>query len=108
MKTGWHSEADGWTSAGRKINSQENLDLVRHTLENEGPVLVEHWHYRGSRAPTRLIFEDYEEFATYLNGTFAGDAIHIWNLARVCTEANELVSGKCPNENGEVPERGAY
>ena len=109
MKTGWRSEADGWTSTGRKINSPENLELVRQALDNDGPILVEHWHYRGSQAPTRIIFEAYEEFAAYLNeNTFAGDAIHVWNLGRVCTEANELTSGKCPDERGEVPNRGAY
>lgn len=108
MKTRWRSEADGWSSTGRKIDSPETLRLIRTVLEDEGPILVEHWYYRGSTAPARIVFNDYDEFAKYLGSTSAGDAIHIWSLARLCTSENELASGKCPDENGEVPLRGAY
>jgi hypothetical protein len=39
---------------------------------------------------------------------FAGDAIHVWSFAAVCGDDNELASGKCPDDNGLVPTRGAY
>ena len=109
MKTRWRSESDEWSATGKKIDSSENLELIRKVLKDEGPIVVEHWYYRGATAPDRHVFEDFDEFVKYLNQkTAAGDAIHVWNFSRVCTNENELASGKCPDENGEVPRRGAY
>ena len=71
--------------------------------------VVEHWFYRGSRAPDRLVFDDYDDFLEFLNcRTAADDSIHIWNFATLCRDDNELAYGKCPDENGLVPRRGAY
>ena len=109
MRTRFRSEADDWNPDGPKITSPENLELIRQTLEDEGPVIVEHWFYRGSRAPERLIFDDYEAFSTYLEEhAHAGDAIHVWSFAAVCKDGNRLAHGKCPDEQGLVPKRGAY
>jgi hypothetical protein len=109
MKTRFRSEADDWTVDGRKITASEVLEAVRQCLENEGPIIVEHWYYRGSSAPDRSVFDDYEVFVEYLNThAHAGDAIHVWSFAAVCRNDNELASGKCPDEDGLVPRQGAY
>jgi hypothetical protein len=101
-------ESDDWGQVGEKINSPESLSLIRNTLEDAGPIIVEWWHYRGSRAPDRLVFEDYESFVAWLGTTAAGDSIWVWDWSSVCRDDNPLTHGKLPNERGEVPAQGAY
>lgn len=109
MKTRWRIEADEWSPEGQTINDGENLAAIRETLEERGPVIVEHRFYRGASAPDRLFFEEYEEFIAYLEEhSFAGDAIYVWDFAALCRTDNSLASGKCPDEKGEVPRKGAY
>jgi hypothetical protein len=62
MKTRFRSEDDDWSVEGRKITSPEALDAIRRCLENEGPIIVEHWFYRGSSAPDRAVFNDFDAF----------------------------------------------
>jgi hypothetical protein len=102
------NEADGWTVNGEKTLSPERIAVIRRCLERH-PVIVEHWHYRGGRAPHRLIFDDSEDFEAYLNEQARpGDAFHIWEYAPLCRDDNTLTSGKFPDNDGCVPERGAY
>ncbi len=109
MKNRFRSEDDGWSTEGRKITDLDTLESIRRVMENEGPIILEHWFYRGSCAPDRFVFDDYDELMAYLNEhSFAGDAIHIWSFASVCTDERELASGKCPDENGLIPQRGPY
>ena len=109
MKTRFRSEADDWNLNGRKITSSENLEVIRKTLEDEGPIIVEHWFYRGSSAPDRFVFDEYDEFIAYLEEhAAAGDAIHVWSFAALCKDGNTIANGKCPDEEGLVPKRGAY
>lgn len=109
MRTGWRVEADQWTPDGVKITSEENLEVIRRTLDEQGPIVVEHRRYRGSSAPDRLIFDDYENFIDYLNTkAWAGDSIWIWSFDELCRDENSLVHGKCPDDSGCVPEGGAY
>ncbi len=109
MKARWRVEADEWTTEGRKITSDENLEIIRKTLEEEGPVIVEHRFYRGSSSPDRLIFEDFEDLMAYLNTkVWGGDSIWIWSYAAVCGDNNAIAQGKCPDEDGCVPNKGAY
>jgi hypothetical protein len=78
-------------------------------LEDEGPIIVEHWFYHGASAPERLIFEDFDEFEAWLNEhTYAGDAIDIWSWATTCQRDKRLAEGKCPDDDGLVPRSGAY
>ena len=75
-------EADDWTSDGRKILSSDNLEIIRKTLEDEGPIIVEHWHYRGGGSPHRFVFEDWENFVAYVQGNSRiGDDFHVWSFA---------------------------
>jgi hypothetical protein len=109
MKTRFRSEDDGWTADGRKITAPEVLDTIRRCLDEEGPIIMEHWFYRGSCTPDRIVFQDFDVFAAYLETqASAGDALQVWSFAAVCKDENELASGKCPDENGLVPTRGAY
>jgi len=103
------AEADDWTPNGRKILSPENLTVIRNTLENEGPIIVEHWFYRGSRSPDRLVFDDFDNFVEYVQSKSAiGDAFHVWNYASVCKDENEIAAGKFPDDDDCVPRKGTY
>lgn len=109
MKTRWRAGTDGWSTEGPKITDPERLRAIERALEREGPIIVEHRQYRGASAPRRLIFEDFAKFMTWLHeDTFAGDAVWVWSYDAVCTDANDLAHGKCPDERGEVPRGGAY
>jgi hypothetical protein len=109
MKSRFYSAADGWSAEGPKITSPEVLSQIRDYLDNSGPIIVEHRLYRGSSAPDRLIFDDFDSFHGYLNSqAFAGDAIHVWGFEAVCSDDNRLAHGKCPDDNGMVPKGGAY
>ena len=100
---------DEWVSDSYTISSIENLQKIEHILENVGSVIVEHWHFYGSRSPTKMVFDDMDDFEEYLNeNAIAGDAIHTWSMHELCTNENELVSGKCPDQNGLIPKGGAY
>ena len=102
-------EEDDWRPDGKKILSPENLAVIERTLEDEGPIIVEHWHYYGSRAPDRLICEDLDEFVAYVETkSRIGDAFHVWSFAAVCRDENEIASGKLPDEDGCVPRKGSY
>ncbi len=102
-------EKDDWRPDGRKILSSENLEIIRKTLDDEGPIIVEHWYYYGSQAPDRFVFEDLDEFVSYVqNSSRIGDAYHVWSFASVCKDENEIAWGKFPDEDGCVPRKGSY
>jgi len=111
MKTGWAglNEDDGWSTEGHQILAPENLERVQRVLEDQGPVILEHRHYRGATSPDRFVFENYEGFHAYLlTKCLAGDSIYVWNFAEVCKHDKSLAHGKCPDDQGRVPRRGAY
>lgn len=109
MKTRFRHEGDDWSTEGAKINSPENLEKIRTVLEEEGPIFIQHWFYRGGSAPHYAVFDEYEDFIQYLNeNSYAGDAIDTWSVWKICNPDNRLVEGKCPDENGLIPRGGAY
>lgn len=82
--------------------------MIREALEQTA-VIVEHWFYRGSRSPDRLVFDDFEELEEYLRTQARpGDAIHVWRYDELCRDDNSLTHGKYPDTDGKVPRRGAY
>ena len=102
-------EQDGWSTSGFKITSAENLDAIKSVLENEAPIIVEHWFYRKSSSPERRVFDDFEDFMSYLHqNARAGDMIKAWSFSQTCTESNMLAHGKCPDDQNRVPEKGSY
>jgi hypothetical protein len=104
----FRSQQDGWTTDGKKITSDENLALIREAME-EGPIIVQHWFYRGSSAPDYLIFSDIEVFQVHLaQKARPGDAFDVWSFPAVCHSEQALAGGKLPDTDGTVPLRGAY
>ena len=102
-------ERDDWRVGGPKINAPENLEKIRHVLENVGVVIVEHWFYRGARAPDRFFFEEFDDCMAYLGTEVGpGDQVYVWSFSDVCTAANQLAAGKYPDQLGRVPRGGAY
>ena len=109
MKTRFFCEADEWVTDGVKITAPETLQAIRKVLEDEGPIVVEHWFYRGASAPDRIVFDDFDDFMEYLDSrASAGDAINVWSFAETCTQKNRLAHGKCSDHQGRVPKKGAY
>ncbi|HEX6188125.1 MAG TPA: hypothetical protein VFZ40_08585 [Pyrinomonadaceae bacterium] len=103
------SASDQWTSNGRQILSDDNLRIIRETLDNEGPIILEHCFYYGSRSPERIVFDDFDIFVEYVQTkSNAGDAFHVWSFPSVCNDANTIAAGKFPDADGRVPEKGAY
>jgi hypothetical protein len=109
FKPGYRIEADNWSLDGEKISSPEKFDAIKAVLEKSGPVLVEHKFLRGARAPHIVAFDDYEDFISYLTeNARAGDKIHVWNLRPFMRDTVPLAHGKCPDQDGAVPQKGAY
>jgi hypothetical protein len=101
-------EEDGWSFDIDSMSSADNLEKIRAVLERE-PLIVEHRFYRGSSAPDRLVFDDYQVFLTYLNTRARpGDHFLTWGYLGLCRDDNTLVNGKYPDRHGRTPQRGAY
>ena len=109
FQTSWFSESDEWAEGLPAISEHSTLEVMKKAFAQNKIVVVEHWFYRGSRAPDRLVFDDFNMFEDYLkeNGR-AGDAIHVFDVTDALKDGNELVRGKCPNERGKTPKKGAY
>ena len=85
-----------------------NLPKIETAIERTVLVL-EHWFYRGSRAPERTFWEEFDDLKTYLETkTRPGDLLYFWEFDKVCRPDNVLTHGKLPDEKGRVPARGAY
>jgi len=109
MKIKFFNAADQWTADAAQITSPENLDVIRRALKESGPIIVRHSFYRGASRPDHKAFDEFEDFEEYLNTqASAGDAIDVWNFANIGTTQNRLAFGKCPDNEGRVPTKGAY
>lgn len=109
VKSRWRDESDNWTKKASKIVDLSKLKAIEHVLETKGCIIVEHWIYRGSSAPNRLIFDDFDDFYQYLKTkTNAGDQIDAWSMHDLCLSGNRIAEGKVPDLDGCVPEGGVY
>lgn len=102
-------EADGWSTDGPNILAPENLSLLRTVLDDVAPVVVEQWHYRGSQAPDRFVFDSYEKLERYVReSAVPGDLFYMWNFTECCPRESAMVTAKMPDAEGRVPRRRAY
>ena len=101
-------EADNWTQEGAKVLSEESVAKIKAAL-SRGPIIVQHWFYRGASCPRIFGFDDFEEFENHLNEhAIPGDAFDIWSFNEVCKVENRLTEGKLHDKDGCVPRGGAY
>jgi hypothetical protein len=99
---------DEWTKAGVSILATESLEKIRRVLD-EQPIIVEHRFFRSSSSPSRLIFDEYEDFFDYVKSQArAGDHFLIWAYSELCRNDNSVAHGKYPDGLGRVPLGGAY
>ena len=102
-------EPDNWGKSGDIFSTDKNLEILKGKVETGSFLVVEHWHYRGSRCPDRFVIEDFENFVDYLKeNAIAGDIIEVFDLSDAWLKKEVFLSGKCPDESGEIPEKGAY
>jgi hypothetical protein len=102
-------EDDGWEANRQRLLSSAKLAEIGKVLRDEGPIVLEHWFYRGARAPSRLIFDEYDAFEAYLEANARpGDAFYAWSYVAVCRGDNRLADWKSPDEFGRTPARGPY
>ena len=105
----WRNDDHRWTMTGAKITSPDNLAAIRDAMETRGSLVLQHWFYCGSCCPDRMIFDDFDDLLDYLkNKTSGGDAIDLWLMHDLCKQDNRFLEGKIPDEDGCVPEGGAY
>ncbi|MGI4790664.1 MAG: hypothetical protein ACRYFS_17655 [Janthinobacterium lividum] len=94
---------------GPKITSPDTLATIERVLEDEGPILVEQRLYRGASAPDWYAFSQIDRFMDWLETKTAdGDIISVWSSYALCKDENAIAQGKCPDEQGFIPELGAY
>jgi hypothetical protein len=104
------AESDDWHSEGPFLTSPETLEKLESLIDQGRTLIAEHWHYRGSRAPDRQVIEHVEDFLDYLkDNAIAGDIVDVFDITAAWQEKGKpVVSGKCPDDRGEVPRKGAY
>lgn len=109
FKQPWGRGGDNWSQAGEIITETAALDQVRAALAEFRILAVKHWHFAGSRAPSYVIVQDIDEFLDYLQeNANAGDAVDVYDITDAISEERRIASGKCPNDNGEVPHDAPY
>jgi len=100
---------DDWTGEGKRVTDEVVLANLRHVIEKESPVIIEHRFYRGSQSPRWFVCNDFEELEEYLRShTSPGDDVWYWHFMNCCRDDNALGNGKIPDSQGRVPRRGAY
>jgi len=96
---------ENWEINKDSTLSSEVLEAIEHYLNYKGFIAVLHWHFCGGRSPSPSAYEDFGDFKEYLDHEAKpGDIIHILPFP----EGEGIFSGKVPNENGQIPKKGAY
>jgi hypothetical protein len=101
-------EPDNWTPDGKKILSEDSIAKIRAVLAR-GPIIVQHWFYRGASCPRVFCFEEFEDFEEHLkNNAIPGDAFDVWSFVDACKFEGVIAEGKLHDSDGCVPKGGAY
>lgn len=101
-------EPDEWTTDGAMILSEGSIAKIKSVF-SKGPIIVQHWFYRGASCPRVFGFDDFEEFEEHLNeNAVPGDAFDIWSFNEVCTQEKVIAEGKLSDKDGCIPKKGAY
>ena len=99
---------DEWVTSGPNILSEANKAKIRKALDRSC-IIVQHRLYRGGSSPSRVVFDDYGDYEAYTSEhARAGDTIDIWIWEDVCRDESKAAFGKCPDDDGYVPTKGAY
>jgi hypothetical protein len=100
---------DTWIADPNHLDNPDLLDRLRAILADESPVVVEHRYYRGARAPSRFVVDEFDQLIAYLREhAIAGDWFYFWHFSRCCTDDNVLASAKKADASGRTPKGGAY
>lgn len=101
--------SDSWSTTHPSILLEEALGRIKTIASDEGPIIVEHRHYRAAKSPTRMIFDDAEALELYMRTRASpGDSFLIWSYEACCSDGNLAVAGKIPRADGLTPDGGAY
>lgn len=94
-----------WHIDDTKMLSAEKLGQIERHLRTKGCIAVLHSHFCGARSATPGAFDDFDTFKDYLaREAKPGDIIDVWPFP----SGESVISGRVPNEKGEIPKRGAY
>ena len=100
---------EGWTAEGPNILSDDLLKEIEQTLAQHGSIIVEHRIMCGGGNPSKLVFDDLEDFTDYLKDKASpGDNILVWCYDELCRDDNMVTRGKYPDDNGMTPIGGSY
>jgi len=85
-----HYEKDRWGTDAPSIMDPARLITIKQAFE-QSAIIFEHRFYNGSRAPDRLVFDDYENFAEYLQTKVnPGDSLWFWRYDDLCATTTLL------------------
>src|SRR5687768_4728898 len=100
---------DDWLEDAHPKIDDELISKLQQIIRDESAVIVEHKHYRGSRAPDRFVFDDPDALSRYVTESIrAGDVVYVWKFETVCTDDDMHTYAKMPDADGKVPVKGYY
>ena len=89
--------------------SNATLDRLMKIAEEESPLLVERWIYRGAQAPQRFVVASADELESYLRENWRpGDAYWFWRLDECCPTSCATANLVVPNADGSLVKGGPY
>ena len=100
-----YMDPDNWRIDSSQTIDEATLEEIREYLNRKGYLVGLHSHFCGARCATPIAFYDPDMLDEYLSEHGRpGDIFRFWPLP----DDSPVFEGKFPNENGEVPTKGAY
>ncbi|MDZ4867373.1 MAG: hypothetical protein SGI91_08645 [Alphaproteobacteria bacterium] len=101
-------DGNDWADRSQNFLSPDRIAKIKAALAAQ-PIILEHRFYYGSRAPDRLVFDDFDEVQEYIATKVSpGDALWVWGYTDLCRDDNDIAHGKAPDAHGRTPKGGAY